>query len=192
MGGLNRFQEEAVRYYVNKRCVWDLGAGYLGWSKKLIEYGALSVFAVDQMYKDDRENGFNECRAWKNCAPTGVQLRALSFAEYWKQGNTTLSVAFVSWPEAQYSKTMGLELITTRADTVIYLGKNLDGVSCGSSQFWNMQMKRKVLCYLPSRRNTLIVYGPELKQQDRPLLLEEIASLGPHMPISSPDWYPER
>jgi hypothetical protein len=177
MGGLNRFQEEAVRYYVKNQLVYDLGAGMLGWAKKLVEFGAEHVTAVDSIYRDQHENYLNDCRAWHKCAPVDVTIDSRTFSEFYLTGPEALHTEFIAWPCNTFGKTFGLELLTRKAKTVIYLGKNLDGTACGSPQFWQFMANRKVLCFLPSKRNSLIVYGPELKEP-RALLLEEEAALG--------------
>lgn len=190
LGGLNPFQEDAVRYYVKGKHVYDLGAGLLGYAKRIAELGAGSVTAVDQIYKDRRENVYNYCRTWAKCAPPGVQLDSSSFREFYLGRRADLDVAFISWPDNAYGKTMGLELIAQKAKTVIYLGKNLDGTACGSPQLWNMLTRRKVLCFLPAVRNSLIVYGPELEQPRKYLLEEKGAVDGPwdNILYSPPDW----
>jgi len=175
MGGLNRFQEEAVRYYVKNQWLYDLGAGHLGWAKKLSEFGALNVTAVDSMYKDRRNNALNDCRDWHKCVPSNTILSSSTFSELYREGVTKFDAVFVSWPDVAYGKTMGIELLTRRADTVIYLGKTTDGTMCGSPQLWSQLIRRKVLCYLPAVRNSLIVYGA--KEERRPLLLDEEAGL---------------
>ena len=190
MGGLNRFQEEAVRYYTKSRAVYDLGAGLLGWSKKLADFGA-AVIALDEIYKDPRENVLNRYRNWVNCVPKNVLLRPHTFREYCESGPMIMDVAFISWPHNTYGKTMGLELLAQRSKTVIYLGKNLDGTACGSPQFWKLMTQRKVLCFLPAVRNSLIVYGPMLQMPRRDLLHEEKGAIeGPwdNILYSPPEW----
>lgn len=191
MGGLNPFQEEAVRYYVKNQLVYDLGAGMLGWAEKLAQFGAEHVTAVDDIYKDQQENVLNNCRAWKKCAPEDVTIDDRDFREFHLTGPNALHTAFIAWPHNTYGRTMGLELLAMKAKTIIYLGKNLDGTSCGSPQLWRMLMQRKVLCFLPSARNSLIVYGPDLDRPRRDLLLEEKGAIeGPWDSIlyTPPEW----
>lgn len=194
MGGLNRFQEEAVRYYVRHRWIHDLGAGLLGWAKQLIEFEATCVTAVDSIYKDRDNNVLNDRKPWPMCKPYNVLLDPRTFREVDEAILPTqkLQVAFVSWPCNTYGKTVGLERLVQRAEIVIYLGKNLDGTACGSPQFWDHVSKRKVLCFLPAVRNSLIVYGPEITEPRKPLL-EEAAGLltdGADNVIFSPPDYP--
>jgi hypothetical protein len=193
MGGLNRFQEEAVRYYVRNQLVYDLGAGLLGWAEKLAQFGAEHVTAVDDIYKDPRENVLNNCRAWKKCEPANVTLDDRSFREFHRTGPNALHTAFIAWPHNTYGKTMGLELLASKAKTVIYIGKNLDGTACGSPHLWDHLSQRKVLCFLPAVRNSLIVYGRVLKEP-RQLLREEKGALdGPwDSMLYSPPEYPQQ
>lgn len=189
MGHLNRFQEEAVRYYVKGQLVWDLGAGLLGWAHRLVSYGAKKVVAVDKIYRDRHENICNGNRTWGKVAPAGVALSSCTFREL-ATGieDPNIPVAFVSWPESTWSGTMGLELVTHHAQTVIYLGNNHDGTCCGSSIFWSYMRCRKVLCVLPSRVNTLIVYGRTSELRDR--LEEEVAGMDHNNVLPTPKWYP--
>lgn len=191
MGRLNRFQQEAVQYYVKGRFVWDLGAGAMGWAHELVKMGAKHVTAVDQLYKYRHENYLNNMRDWKKCAPDGVEVDDRTFFELVGTGPRRLSVAFVSWPEQSYGATCGLELLVDRAETVIYLGNNFDCTACGSAPFWNMLTQRKVLCTLPSRINTLTVYGGKATRYGvaPQLLPEEAAALSSEIHLT-PAWFP--
>ncbi len=61
------------------------------------------------------------------------------------------------------------------ARTVIYLGSNFDGVSCGSEEMFHELSRREVLALVPHKFNSLIVYGSQRVQ--RRLLPEEYAGL---------------
>jgi len=189
MGGLNRFQEEAVRYYVKKPWVYDLGAGLLGWSKKLVEFGATTVTAVDSIYSYRGNNELNQRRDWHKCVPNNVVLDARSFRDFHHTGPTDLGTVFISWPCNTFSKTMGLEMLARKAETIIYLGKSTDGTACGSPQLWAHLTERKVLCYLPAVRNSLIVYGPEVRRK-RDWLTDEHAALSEVTVVPSPKEWP--
>lgn len=173
------------------RHVWDLGAGAMGWSHELVRFGASTVTAVDTLYKHRQENYLNNMRDWKKCAPDGVTVDERSFSELVTTGPAHLSVAFISWPDNAYGKTMGLEVLVERADTIVYLGNNFDGTSCGSKIFWQYLMPRKVLCTLPSRTNTLTVYGKRVVNRyfDNARLPEEHAAMSSVI-MSTPEWFP--
>lgn len=66
-------------------------------------------------------------------------------------------VAFISWP-VPYDSAELTEL-ERLFKTVIYLGKNTDGLSCGSASFWYDMICRPVLGAIEHRENSLIIYG---------------------------------
>lgn len=191
MGGLNRPQEVALSYYVKGRTVWDLGAGGMGWAHELVtKHGAIQVHAVDVAYKNREDNYLNDFRDWKKCAPEKVRIDPRSFADLVGAGPNHLSVAFIAWPHNTWAGTMGLELLVERAETVIYIGNNFGGTSCGSKPFWDALIKRKVLCTLPSKKNTLTIYGKELeKERYEEMLPEELAGRSSTM-METPAWFP--
>lgn len=64
------------------------------------------------------------------------------------------------------------------AKKVAYLGCNLDGTSCGTSNLFMYLTSRKLLTYIPHQRNSLIVVGEHLPEYCfRCPTFEEIAGL---------------
>lgn len=83
------------------------------------------------------------------------------------------TVAHVSWP-ANYPT--GLVKILTGIPTVIYVGCNTDGTACGDRALFQYMLTRKLVKYLPDRRNTLIVVT-RLLDAPRDATYEEKAAL---------------
>lgn len=164
-GCLNDIQKEALKPFLHGRAVTDLGCGDGGWAKYILEEGATRVVAVD---KDD----FIRKPHWWRGRP--VQLVRQHFADF----KNAVDVAFVSWPVNSYNAAIGLIGIIDRADTVIYLGSNVEGNNCGSPQFFENLLHRELLAYEPDRRSTLIVYGKKLPvDQKRLPQYEEMAGM---------------
>lgn len=62
------------------------------------------------------------------------------------------------------------------AETVIYLGCNTSGSACGDRSLFSHLRERRILAHVPSRRNTLTIYGSPGPL--RPLTGEEWGALG--------------
>lgn len=152
MGTLSEEQAAIVRRLVKNRPVHDLGAGSLDLAIALTTFGAREVIAVD---KERMPRGHALIRT--------IQMSFTRFAEQFKGG---IEVAFLSWPENR----MDIDLLTLlkRSETVIYLGKNTDGNACGHPMMFEHFQRRKLLAYLPERRNTLAVYGKALVKLREP------------------------
>lgn len=58
---------------------------------------------------------------------------------------------------------------------VIYIGKNTDGIACGSPQLFDYFRWREVLVYDPDPQNVLIVYGA-LREEPRMAVHHEEAA----------------
>lgn len=155
-GQLSGEQEKSLVEFVRRRKVYDLGCGpHLRMAKKLVELGARKVVAVDKDWMD------------KGKLPR-IEKRRVDFGDFRERVRT----AFVSWPWA--TPPSELVRIVEKAETVIYLGKNFDGVICGDEEFWGSLARREVLAHVPNKRNTLIVYG-KVRRSKRELLPEEKA-----------------
>jgi len=151
-GRLRDDQAEAVRQAVRGRKVIDCGAGDLGLSCAMAVMGAQEVIALD-----------------KDRMQTAVDARVRpveGFFEGWviDHPHDIIEVAFVSWPSNYSMGTFdrGLQAIIERAGKVIYLGKNTDGSMCGSQKLFKHLLRRELAVYLPSRPNTLCIYGRKL------------------------------
>jgi hypothetical protein len=157
-GKLTTDQEDALRPFLKDVIVHDLGAGNLLLSSELVRLGAERVIALDK-------------EPYRASPPAKVQPVACYFHEY--NGTGTIHTAFVSWPLNTYMD--GFTKLTEKAQFLIYLGKNSDGLMCGFEKFWDLVREREVLAHVPHQTNTLIVYGPERRL--RPILPEEIAAI---------------
>jgi len=154
-GQLSSLQEAALRKHVTGKVVHDLGAGDLELSHRLIALGAERVVAVDKIFI---------CKPWDS--------RVQIVQDYFHCFHDAPEVAFLSWPPNWPDH--GLNLIVWRAPTVIYLGKNTDGISCGGPALFRDLVEREVLDYSPHPTNTLIIYGEaKFGHQPRPLRGEE-------------------
>lgn len=146
-------QLEAIRPFVAGKVVHDLGAGNaLSLAHELLELGANYVFAID---KDPMT------------VPQSARIRAerLRFDEY-ELRKQKIDVAFISWPQNLLS--YPLLRLCTGATTVIYLGKNTDGRSCGHPMLFKDFLFRELLAYVPHHLNTLGVYGQYMPSSRRP------------------------
>ena len=154
-GTLSLEQSGNLRPFLKKARVYDLGAGDLRLSRTLLHLGARHVFAVEKE---------------ADCRPALKEITYLhtTFRDFIDPA----PLVFVSWPPNWET---GLRPIMEKAETVIYLGKNTDGISCGDASIWKHLMTREVLLHRPEPQNTLIVYGP--KRVERAQLCEERVAL---------------
>lgn len=161
-GKLSSAQARIVAKVVKGQTVIDLGAGDLQLSHELLTLGAQAVTAVE---KEELPQSI-----LRLADPRVKVVRA-----YIKDlhGQTGASVAFLSWP-ANYP-ILGLDAVIAKTPIVVYLGKNTDGTSCGTSRMFQRLLPREVVAYVPEFKNTLIVYGP--KRIEREPYGEELAAL---------------
>lgn len=158
-GRFNPSQRKTVGDLVKGRVVFDLGAGDLLLAKELIQLGASKVVAIDKdapfPWSGDRR----------------IEVRR----DYFHQvKDTAIDVAFVSWPSNYVD--WDLIRLVGQAETVVYLGKNTDGTSCGSVALFEHLLMRKLLAHVPDRSNTLLAYG-EFVGVERDRTGEELAAL---------------
>lgn len=152
-GHLEAEQSEVVREFVAGKEVMDLGAGSLNLSAQLVGLGARKVVAVDRLLPRQ--------------APEGVELLENLFHNVQRRCEVVFVSWLVNWP-------VGATRILEETETVVYLGKNTDGSSCGCLEVWRHLRGRELLRQVPSRGNTLLVYGP--RQVDRLPVGEELAA----------------
>lgn len=151
---------EILRPHIAGVEVWDLGAGDLVYSRRLLALGAKSVVAVD---KSEMPEDPTVKRVWAYFKDVAVP-----------EGG--IAVALVAWP--QNTPLHGLVDILTRCRKVVYLGSNTDGNACGNTGLFSHFLSRQVLAHVPYRRNSLVVYG-EMTAESRHPLPEEWAALHP-------------
>lgn len=166
-GTLTTVMEHTLRSHVQGQVVWDLGAGDLAWSQRLVQLGAKKVVAVDKEPMQGR--------------PGKVEIRKGYFHDIEPSAPDIIPVAFLSWP-ANYPQRGLLELLD-RALKVIYLGKNTDGSACGWPVLFANFYFRNLLAHVPHKGNSLLVYDTYRLPNEGPrrLVAEEYAPLQPEM-----------
>ena len=168
-------QARAIQPFILGRVVHDLGCGDRYLSGRLVAWGASRVVAIDSHPFGPSYQG------------PSVTVVKQSFEEYLKT-EPSIDVAFVSWPNNTRCDAL-LELVTD-AKQVIYLGKNTDGVMCGSPALFLHLLCRPLLVHVPNEWNTLIVYGTGVVEREG--VLEELAGADLSKVYKSiPTSYPE-
>lgn len=147
-GSLSVEQEAILRPIIADNTVHDLGAGDLHLSRRLLTLGAKSIVAIDK----------------ERVAPKSEKIRGIQ--TYFHLFHDPVDIAFIAWPINHEG--LGLTAILKRARIVIYLGKNTDGSSCGAPEIFEHFMTRDLMAYLPTRKNTLMVYGGALTHPRTP------------------------
>ena len=161
-GILNEDQEHVLRVLLDRKLkltVHDLGCGDFALSKTLLRLGAHRVIGVDN---DEEQASRGRLLSKK------IRFELSSFDFY----KDPIAFAFVSWPTNHRS---GIKKLIERSPIVAYLGKNTDGMACGTPSLFEHLTTREVLAYSPDPRNSLIVYGARLVE--RPVLGEEMGGL---------------
>jgi hypothetical protein len=164
-GFLARDMEDWIKPYVKSKVVWDLGAADLEYTMKVLEMGATSVVAVDRAYKRDYDIDPSK-------VPPNIKLEACYFKDLHP---SSIEVAFLSWP--QNMRMPGLLELLSVAETIIYLGSNVNGDSCGFPALYDYLRTRHIAVHIPHRANTLAIYTSAIV--DREPILEELAGLNP-------------
>ena len=164
-GHLDDDQAEVVKRWVEGKVVLDLGAGDMALAQQLIQLGAKKVIAMD---KDIRSLGPNP----------RIEVRQGYFHNLFSdllrdaEAREEIDIVFCSWPPNYQTN---VEMVIALFERLIYLGANTGGSACGGEWFWKPLLSREVLDYVPSRRNTLCVYGPS--HVDRVPTGEELGAL---------------
>ena len=146
---------EAVRPFVAGKTVYDLGAGDCDHARTLVGLGASSVVAIDKVPPVGR-------------VATGVQFIQGYIADVPIPDN--VPVVFLGWPQ-NYAIPGLLEWLH-RAETVVYLGSNLNGSACAFPDVFRHFMTRKLAVYIEDRRNNLLVLRETLPEPRLPVLEE--------------------
>jgi hypothetical protein len=167
-GKLNPRQQRVVSQHVRGKKVSDLGADDLSMAQELIDLGAYRVFAYDQ-----HPMGEGTPKIWPDFSHRSFSELAPHFTPDWCG-----AAAMLSWPINTLGRgeTYALIQILRNCPKVMYLGKNTDGVCCGSDHLYHYLAFREVLDHVPDRQNTLVVYGEE-REGRREVLPEEIAGM---------------
>lgn len=129
----------ALHAAVRDKSVLDVGAGDCQRTAMCLDGGAKSVVAVGPNV-DPRA-----ARGWR------------AFQGYIDQyRGPKPDLVLLSWPTTYRYEGIGRWLANTE---VLYLGCNHSGTACGHASLWDVLLTRKVLCYVPHPRNTLIHYA---------------------------------
>jgi len=142
-GRLNAQQRTALQPYVQGKCIYDLGAGDLALAHQLASMDAEHVIAVDKEYP-----------YWVRSRSSRVEKRQCRYEQVLGESVSTL---FISWPANWVD--VPLLVLTVSAETIIYLGNNLDGTACGFKEFFEHLLFRELLVHEPDHLNTLLVCG---------------------------------
>lgn len=145
---LSEEQTLYLRRLVKGKVVADLGCGDGTLSRLMARWGATTVHGVDKEEKVLPRRNSKKVR-WHP-----------SYFNYWSMPKD-VELAVVSWP--QNSPCLGLTTLAQSVPHLVYIGKNTDGVACGSKEFMRYISERMDLAYLPDRRNVLIHYGSGLR-----------------------------
>lgn len=161
-GNITPAMWEQIRPFIQDKTVWDLGAGDLQYSHRLVAEGACNVIAVD-----------------KELMPAGrspqIQTLQMLFADI-VVPPSGINVAFMSWP--QNTRLLGLVRILQQSQIVIYVGCNTNGTACGNEEVFTHLRQRTILSDVRLRANTLLIYGGACTDP-RTLHPEEKAALDP-------------
>lgn len=158
---LNRAQRKALKPYLKGKHITDYGCGDFTLTRELVKLGAEHVTAIDKQGLDPEIPRVTFQRAYFD------KIRKLP------------QHLFLSWPINHVCDAMVIAAAT--AETVVYLGKNTDGMCCGPPGLFEVLVRREVLAYVPWQPNTLIIYGKLIRQpneEPREPLFEEMAGLG--------------
>jgi hypothetical protein len=156
--------DELVRPLVQGHQVYDLGAGTLGHTHRLLSLGASSVVAVDK-------------QPFNPALYQGYPIQALGRIQFHQVVVPTggIKVALLAFPDNR--PLSGLIPLLKRCETVIYLGCNVDGTACGWPALWDYFHFREIKGHVPHPRNSLILYGRHLEESERrPLVGEEVGA----------------
>jgi hypothetical protein len=123
---------ETVAQVVAGKTVLDLGCGTGFVANQLREAGATSVLEVDQ----------------HETAPISRNIED-------GPGKLRYDVAMISWPTRHWP--IETERWLQRAPTVMYLGSNVNGTTCGSEALFFYLRRRHLHAYVPHPRNSLVV-----------------------------------
>mgnify|MGYP002738123473 CR=1 FL=1 len=153
-GNLNLAMREAVRPFVLGKTVHDLGAGDCDHARTLVGLGAGSVVAIDKADAPRLAKGVTYIRSLIADVPLPE----------------TVPVVFLGWPQNYVIP--GLLEWLHRAETIIYLGSNLNGTACAFPDVFRHFLTRELAVYIEDRQNNLLVLRETLATPRSPVLEE--------------------
>ena len=154
---------KAIAPFIKGQRLVDLGSGDMGRTDVLRLLDPAVILAVD---KEPRGPA-------PELHPTIIPLQG-----YFKDVLKTIevfapTVAHIAWPIN--NPMPGLIEILELVPTVVYVGCNTDGSSCGDIPLFKYMLTRALTLYLPEQQNSLIVLGGKLKTPRSPTPEEDAA-----------------
>lgn len=144
---LNVAQYDTLVRYIRGQTVYDLGCGDGDLAIFCAKNGASKVVAID---KDVTELKLRE------------EARLLPKLEV-RRGNffdlkDPMPIALFSWPCNRPHYNYDYVRLLNLANKMIIIAKNTDTTCCGNPEMWQWLTSRKLLKYVPDKKNTLFVY----------------------------------
>lgn len=161
--------QDALRSFLQDRAVLDLGCGDGERAHILAELGAGFVLGVDSQTEPESR--------YPHAAFQREHFHQIEPAAY--------DVGHLAWPVNH--PTTGLMNLLAVIPCVIYVGSNVRGNACGTVPLFAHFLRREILEYKPSFRNSLIVYGPVRGGVRTDVVHEEWAVLQQVEPLSFDD-----
>lgn len=161
---------KAITPFIKGQRVIDLGCGDMGRTDVLRRLDPAVILAVDKELP--QAQGLGPQKGDKVIPIQGYFKDLLPTV-----GVFAPTVAHVAWPPND--PLFGLMDILDLVPTVIYVGCNFDGSSCGSPALFKYFITRALTLYIPDPQNSLIVLGEKLPNHRAPTS-EEDAALNMH------------
>lgn len=165
-GTFTKAFQKTLRPFVNGKRIVDLGSGDGTRAVMLCATGARSVLSIDVL-------------GAMRSSPQ-IEYVEISFAHAAAVVREAKpDVAHLAWPSniIMPSENQALIKILGTIKRVIYVGKNTDGVACGTPELFGHFLQRPVLALVRDPRNTMIVYGDVQSRRRAPGDVEERAGL---------------
>ena len=86
-------------------------------------------------------------------------------------------LAQICLPDEKYNYYPLWEKILPHFYSIIYLGSNHNGITCGLPKFWAILAGMKCVTMFPDKKNNMIFYINEKRTKEEPLNSEEINGL---------------
>lgn len=172
------FSEE--QFDVFSRCVKgknviDLGCGHEAPLCHLaVAHGASFVMGVDKELSPRSRRHFSKNMIlWEK---DFLQIEAAMDTSWriWFDQMTPFDIAIVSWPINSWQP--GLTSLLERANRILYLGKNTNGLSCGDEILFSYFLTRRIEESVQNSVNDMTLYGDRCEKRE-PETLEEISVL---------------
>lgn len=160
---LTEEQEQALIPHIKDQVVFDMGAGDLSLSHKLIEFGAKRVFSIDT-----KITGAVQDPRIIPCTGTFMELYEL----------TIKNPDFVFVGSWLINRRTSAVLYMLQATKIVLLANQFDGTACGHIREYRLTSKLELFEYIPDRANCLLIVGNQFKK--RPITILEKAGMDDH------------